>query len=289
MNRVAQPTHVLPGRRRRRRSACRSSSRSAAHGARAGGGAAAARLLFYYVPCGINGTTLDDFGPTTTGAGYAHHARCSQPLAAAQERLHRSSPASRTRWPSPTARATTPRARARSSPARTRSSPRRRHHERHLGRSGRRARRSARTRACRRCSSASTAAAPPATATPATAAPTRATSRGRARPRRCRSSPTPTQVFDQIFAGFDPTATAAEQAQAAAPTRRACSTTCIADAQELCRQAGQDRQAEARRVPDRRARARAADRRSAAGATCDDARDEAGRSELGLPDARAGS
>jgi uncharacterized protein DUF1552 len=39
-------------------------------GARAQAMTAPKRMLFYYVPCGINGSTRGDFWPTTTGTGY---------------------------------------------------------------------------------------------------------------------------------------------------------------------------------------------------------------------------
>jgi hypothetical protein len=38
--------------------------------ARAQAAAAPKRMIFYYVPCGINGSTRGDFWPTTTGAGF---------------------------------------------------------------------------------------------------------------------------------------------------------------------------------------------------------------------------
>jgi hypothetical protein len=40
-------------------------------GARAQAMTAPKRMLFYYIPCGINGATRGDFWPTATGAGYA--------------------------------------------------------------------------------------------------------------------------------------------------------------------------------------------------------------------------
>ena len=145
------------------------------------------RLAFTYVP---NGITMADWTPAAAGTGLRVHAHPEAARAVPRRHAGALRPGAQERQ---RARRRPGRSRARGRVVPDRRAPaqdrRRRHPERHLGRSDRRAASRPARRASRRSSSGATTRGPSATAIPAIPAPTPTACRGADRRRRCRPRP----------------------------------------------------------------------------------------------------